>query len=830
MARACAAAHHDHEDVCVAMSTTGTPPVPGQPSRSLSDVTGLGARQEGTRGYVRSPEDVLRIVVFAVATLVLMALTRWAQDSITGLEEDLIELLGFVSPTIERVIKGGLEVLVGVVAITILITPLILRRYRLFGYVFAANLLASLAMAGAQALVDRDESERVINELAARAGIESATTSGAVGIATTSAAFITLAPFVSQRWRRTGIVVISVVTLLTIVVSLRLPADALLALPLGALCGSIVLFALGRPDRRPTLSAIVAALREAGLPVSEVHQAKVDARGSTPYFATLDDGGRLFVKVLGAQERAADLLFRVYRFLRLKNVGDDRPFSSLRRTIEHEALVALMARDVGIRTPRLRGVVDVGADSMLLAYDMIDGSSLDGVDDTEVTDELMRRIWEQVAVLRRHRIAHRDLRRANVFVGDDGVPWMIDFGFSEVAVSDGLLDADVAQLLASLAVVVGAERAVSAAIGVLGPDDVGSALPRLQIRALSGATQTALKDRKGLLKELQDEVVTRCGIEGVQFVQLERANRKTIVTIGALALATYFLFPQFADLPGIIDQIREASWEWTPAVVAASVFTYIGASISLAGAIPQRLPAGPLVTSSFASSFASKLAPAGLGGMALNLRFLQKQGVDRAVAGSGIGLNTIAGFVGHLSLVGVFIVWAGRDAFGSFRLPDPHYFLIGIAVVAALALIAFAIPGTRRMLRERLAPVALRAVGGVGEVLRRPGKVMMLVGGSVLVTLAYLTTLYFSVEAFGGGLPFATVGAVYLVGAAVAQAAPTPGGLGAVEAALIAGLVAAGLDNTVAVPAVFFYRLFTFWVPILPGWLSFQWLERHEYL
>ena len=40
----------------------------------------------------------------------------------------------------------------------------------------------------------------------------------------------------------------------------------------------------------------------------------------------------------------------------------------------------------------------------------------------------------------------------------------------------------------------------------------------------------------------------------------------------------------------------------------------------------------------------------------------------------------------------------------------------------------------------------------------------MLVGGSSLVTFAYLTTLYFSVESFGGGLPFATVGAVYLVG------------------------------------------------------------------
>ena len=89
----------------------------------------------------------------------------------------------------------------------------------------------------------------------------------------------------------------------------------------------------------------------------------------------------MFVKVLGESERAADLMYRLYRFLRLKDVGDDRPFSSLRRTVEHEALVSLVARDVGVRTPRMRGVVRVGVDSMLLAYDRIDGASIDAVPD-----------------------------------------------------------------------------------------------------------------------------------------------------------------------------------------------------------------------------------------------------------------------------------------------------------------------------------------------------------------------------------------------------------------------------------------------------------------
>ena len=801
------------------------------PDAEGTDLTGTGAREEVTRRYVRSPQDVLRLVTFGVITLVFIGITIWLEDAVIGVEEDIVELFGFLSPSIERVLHGGIEIVAVLIGVVMYLVPIATRRYRLFGYIVLASLLGFVLMSGAQWLVDRETSPGLANELAQRAGItDGGAASGAVGLAQMAAVFIALGPFVTRRWRRAGVVTISVMFVVRLLVSVRLPAEVFVSIPLGAFCGAAVLFALGRPDRRPTLPAIRSALANAGLPVAEVHAASVDARGSTPYFATTEDGTGLFVKVLGSEERAADLLFRVYRFLRFKNVGDDRPFSSLRRTIEHEALIALLARDVGIRTPRLRGIVDVGSDSMLLAYDMIDGSSLDGVPDEAVTDDLMRSIWSQIADLRTHRIAHRDLRRANVFVGDDQEPWVIDFGFSEVAVPQTILDADVAQMLASLSVVAGAERAVDAAIDVLGTEAVGEALPRLQLKALSGATQESLKEQKGLLEQVQQEVIERCGVDQVDFVALERANRNTIITIVALVLATYFLFPQFADLPGIVDQVSAANWAWTPLILLTSILTYVGATASIAGSIPPRIPMGPLFMASVGSSFASKLAPAGLGGMALNVRFFQKQGVDKAVAVSGVGLNTIGGLVGHLSLVGIFLLWAGRDAFGSFSLPDPKWFIIGLGVAVALGALAMAIPSTRRMVLDKLLPIIARSFDGVGGVLRRPGKVVMLIGGSAAVTFSYLATLYFSVEAFGGGLPFATVGAVFLVGSAVAQAAPTPGGLGAMEAALIAGLVAAGLDNTVAVPAVFLYRLFTFWLPILPGWLSFQWLQRHDYL
>jgi undecaprenyl-diphosphatase len=84
------------------------------------------------------------------------------------------------------------------------------------------------------------------------------------------------------------------------------------------------------------------------------------------------------------------------------------------------------------------------------------------------------------------------------------------------------------------------------------------------------------------------------------------------------------------------------------------------------------------------------------------------------------------------------------------------------------------------------------------------------------------------VAAYHGGASFAEVGAVYLGASLLAAAAPTPGGLGALEAALVAGFTGVGMESGVAVAVVLSYRLLTYWLPILPGWISFHILERRN--
>jgi undecaprenyl-diphosphatase len=635
---------------------------------------------------------------------------------------------------------------------------------------------------------------------------------------------------VGIRWRRLGAGIIGAVLVMQLVVLSGESTHSLQANTTGAAVGCAVLLAFGRPTTRPRLSSVVAALRGSGLPATDVVPIEGEWSDTIRCTATLADGHGLFVRVFGTDQLFADLLRRLYRLVHLRNVGDERPFWSLRRSVEHEALVSFRARDVGVRTPHLRTLAEVGQDSFLLAYDLVDGRRLDRLDPDRITDHQLRVLWEQVDLMHRHRIAHRDLRLSNVVVDGDGATWFVGFGFSEIAAGDALLRADVAQLLTSLSLEVGVARAVGPAVDVLGPEPVSACLGRLQPAALVGDTAALLKARPGLLDDLRHEIERRCGVGEPPLEPIVRFGGRQLLTVVMLVGVVYFLAPQFADLPGIVDQIRDASWIWVVPALLASAATYLAAGGALLGSVPGPLPVGSTAVAQVASSFASAVAPAGLGGMALNVRFLQRQGVDPAVATSSVGLDTVAGFVTHVALIGIFVVWAGRDALGDVELPSPRALLIGVAVVVAIAVLTLLLPSTRRLIRTNLVPILGKAAGGLKDVLTTPGKVALLLGGSVLVTFCYLLAFECTVQAFGVHARFATIGTVYLVGTAIATVAPTPGGLGATEAALIGGLVAVGVGNQQAVPAVFLFRIVTFWIPILPGWIAFTWLRRTERL
>ncbi|MCB9371723.1 MAG: hypothetical protein H6518_02960 [Microthrixaceae bacterium] len=450
---------------------------------------------------LRSPTDVLRAVTAAVVLLVLVVLGALFDEEIQGFLARLLRGVDALGQDLLTAIVVGTRVFVVVVVIGGIGAVVVRFRWRLLATLLAAGVVGAGLAALATGAVDTTEPALVDPSIDVGL-VSSDGFPSLAGVGAAAALLTAAAPWLSRRWRRVGwllVFALAVSRFLTAPVSF----DVAIALSAGWLAGALVLVVLGGPNRRPSGQAVADALIRAGVPLVELGPAAVDARGSTPYFGRDRDGVRVFAKVLAQDERSADLLFRLYRAALPRNLGDERPFSSLRRMVEHEALVSLMARSVGIATPRVLAFASAPPGGYVLSYEGIDGASLDAVEPDRLTDDVLDAIWSEIQLLRHHRIAHRDLRLANVFLGADDRVSLIDFGFSEVAASDLLLRTDVAELSASLALVVGPERALAGAVRHLGPDAVAAAADRLEPAALSGATRTAYKQRPGALGALQ---------------------------------------------------------------------------------------------------------------------------------------------------------------------------------------------------------------------------------------------------------------------------------------------------------------------------------------
>jgi undecaprenyl-diphosphatase len=823
----------------------------------LTGVPGEDEIQESVeRRYARSPSDLLRLIVALVVAAIGFLLASVFDNLSTALTIETVE--GF-----ERLPEGVVVTLILSVQLLAWLVPAVVvvllvwqHRYRRLGLiVFAATIAALMAWALSRQLISRFQPPQISLELppwicSAAERTEGLPELSTVGAATDTAGALfrsqacvpgdafpgttylagfagalgALTPWLTRRWRRAAWIALVLFLLVRTLDGVVVAVDAMLMLAVGYAVGAGTDLIFGSPQRHPTRLQVRTALARRGVEVGQLEPARVRARSSTPFLAVTPSGRRLFIKILSPDERAADLLWRVYRMIRFKGFGDERPASSLRRAVEHEAVMSLTAHNDGVRTPRLLAMSDVGHNSMLLVFDAVPGGTLAEIPHDQVNDSVQRAIWQQVELLRTHGLAHRNLGPHNILVDDEGVPWLLDFGFAEVSATEGELRNDVAELLVAMALIVGPGDAVANAAAGIGVEALRDAAPRLQPNALGSSIREELKAHKGLLKELREEVKAVSGIEDIQFEPLQRVKPSSLLTVAMLGLAFYFLIPQLAQVD--LDDIAGADWTFLPLILLFSFATYLAAAVALLAAVPERLRFVEMLAAQLASSFFNRIAPAKVGGMAANVRYLQKSGVDPAVAVASVGVNNIAGVIVHITLTVVFLATVGRNAGEGIPLPSGQtmlYVLVGVLTAAGLVMV---IPWGRQFFLKRVWPILRRAGGGIATVVENPLRMATLFGGSVMISGFYIMTLWYSIEAFGGGVGFVSVAAVFFAGTAIAQAAPTPGGVGAAEAALIAGLTAFGLGAAVAVPAVFLYRIATFWFPVLPGWLSYRALAK----
>lgn len=793
--------------------------------RLVSDTTAADGERTPIAGlavqttYRRSPRALGRLLVLGSVAALLLLLRELLNRTASGLDRDLVEVSSHLPSALGAVLDAAAVAIA--LAVVAAVAGDAMRRARRYGATLVAGPAATFAVAS---VLGRAEWWRWMPAALPDRWVSAGLAAGAAGLTIVSVT-------TKGSWLRrstTAFVVLALAGGAWVEPSL-LGRAILLAMG-GALGGAIAL-AAATPSRAAAAADVEAALRQRRFKAADLRPHGGDARGSVPWLVELESGTTVFVKTYSDEERIADLLFRLWRRLTLRASGDGRPPASLEQSVEHEVVAGLRAASAGARVPRVLGLGHTETGGAYAIFESVAGRSFDEVADHDpdgLPEAALREAWSMVRTLHRAGIAHRDLRTANLVLDDEGQVWIVDFAFADVMADETLMHRDLAELLASTSALVGTAVAIDAAVSTLGDVAWTDALPTIQPLAVSSTTRQRV-GRAGF-SQLRDDLATALQAPAPDLPRLARVDGRTLLALLAIGAAVFALLPQLASNGELWDQIPRADRSALAGAVLASMVTYVGATLSLRGAVADEISWGPTFVAQLASSFTNRVTPAKAGGVALNVRWLVKEGVDAPSATSAIGLNTIGGVLVHVVMTAFVVVLAGKVGLGELSLPSVRSVAVGAGIVAGVIVVSALIPALRKLITHRVAPRARQSLGAVGAVAAQPGRLVMLFGGSALVTVSYIAALWLCLRAVHTSVPLSTVALVYLAGSALASAAPTPGGLGATEAVFAAALTTVGVGEGAAVSAVLLYRVVTFWLPIVPGWLAFAYLQRTDRL
>ncbi len=784
---------------------------------------------------IRKPVDLLRctlscieIVALAVAGVAASATTAAVQADIVGATRQVPASLLQVGRPLALI---ALFILPAALAVQILAR----RQFRRLAESVATGVLAAGVTQIVNVLLSREPASRLYDAITMARPGTSQVASYVPALDPALAGLVAYATMVGlvgrPAWRNALWVAVGVYSVVHVGVLHTPLLTLLITVIAGRAIGLAVRYVAGSTSERPGALAIATALRAAELPVRAIRRIRTNgtaASGSRHYAVTTADGA-LDIVVFDRDQQAAGLFYRIYRSVRLLGPVSRSAPVSVDRVVERRALLSYAAEDAGVPTPRLRALVRVGPEAAVLAFEHHDGTTL-ARRNPGCSDEELGHIWDAVARLHARKVTHRGLTADRILLtggtGDSQV-MLLDPGDGDVAASDLQIRLDVAQLLAELSLYVGPDRTSRLARGKSKPDELLAVVPLLQPVVLARSTRKALRRHRDLLPTLRTRLLA--AVPGVEVapVRLERIRLRTLLTMVASAAAVYLLAGELARA-SLGSTLREANWQWGIVALVLSASTYVGATISLSGFVAVRLSFFRTLLVQVAGSFITLVTPAAVGGAALNIRYLQRRKIPAAVAAASVGVAQVVAFVLHIVLIVVFAAVAGSSAKEHIRPPQWAWFVLAGLVVLALAVLA--IPAGRRELRARVSPTLGQVLPRLLDVAQQPVKLARGIGGALLLSLSYILCLAACVAAFGRPVPIASIAVVYLTGSAIGSILPTPGGLGGVEAALTAGLTAAGLPGAVAVSAVLLFRLLTFWLPVPFGWAALSSLERNQAL
>ena len=652
-------------------------------------------------------------------------------------------------------------------------------------------------------------------------------------LAVTIAVAATALPYLSRPLHRLVAFLVTLASLAAVVDGTALPVNTISSLALGWGVAAGLHLITGSPLGLPSAPEIGEWITGLSIRIEGIKRAPRQIWGVERLTGHDDAGRTIELAVYGRDASDARMLAKLWRFCFYRDSGPTLILDRLQQ-VEHEAYLTMMAGRTGVVVPEVLAAGRFGASrDAALVTRLPDGRALAEVDAAALPDRTLDELLRSVLRLRRAGIAHGALGAETIVVSTDGGLCLRDFRCASSSAPAARLDGDLAAALAAMAVRVGAERAADSAARTLGSDATRGALVHLQRSALDPVTVDALRGQKDLLPRLREAVAGAAGIEVPQLADEKRVSWVNLVFgIGTL-IGVWAIIGVLADVGQSLDVIRGASWGWVALTFVLAQLPMVAEAWSVIGSVPGQLPFGRCVALETSNTFTA-LAGGDVAVFAVRVRFFQRQGSDAAAAVSSGAIATTSSWTAKTLLFLISIPFAA----GTFHAPASSgghqkavWIVVGVVLAAGVAIaVVTLVPRVRRLASSRIRPHLVTIWSNVKTIATEPRKIFYVLAGSVLAQLLVAMALGTSLHAVGEHAGIATILVVITLASIVGGAVPVPGGLGVVEAGLIAGLTSAGIPQEQAVAAVFIQRLFTAYLPPIWGWFILAWMRRREYV